>query len=70
MRSASTPQPVVQVRRAWSFVQGKAQHDWGVLLRGHDGQPVLVTAATPEEVGAAVTAHLRALAGDVVEVAA
>lgn len=59
------PQPVVTVRRTWTFGRDGTEAVWGVVLRGPDGAPHVVTAPTPEGVGEAVAAHLRSLAAQV-----
>ena len=58
-------QPVVPaavaVRRTWRWGKRGSVQEWGVILRAANGAQHVVTAATPEAVGAAVTAHLRSL---------
>jgi hypothetical protein len=61
MECEGAPQAAVTVRRTWSWGKGGAAQEWGVVLRGLDGVRHVVTASTPEGVGAAVTAHLLTL---------
>ena len=56
MHAEATPEPpaTVIVRRTWSWSRLGTVQEWGVVLRGHDGKRHVVTADSPEEVGAAV----------------